>query len=124
MTVRPFSGKVGITLFLLLIAAGLVLASCIPRSDEVINTSFALAPGTRYGGESVVNGLSYHTRVLVRSTLRGEVTVKGEGVYLIIRHAGSDDTHYVEEGYVFRIDPPMTATHSHSITRKAQPKAW
>lgn len=67
-----------------LLGLALVVMCLIPVTsvEEVINTSFTVNPGTEYGPPKV--GTGYHTRILGKSVLRGNITVEGGGVYLII----------------------------------------
>lgn len=73
--------------------------------DTVINVSFTLEPGTKYGPYDV--GTYYHTRILSKVRLRGEVFIKGGGIYLTVRGyntQGLEDV-YIEKHYSFKIDP-------------------
>jgi hypothetical protein len=63
--------SIGVTLFLF----SLLIAT---RTDTVIDTSFVLEPNEKYGYD---NGTSYHTYVVSKSTLLGEVLVENGGVY-------------------------------------------
>jgi len=90
MRIWPSLGKrtgkgvlVGLSLTLIGLALFFIALFPVTRIDEVINTSFALTPGTRYGPYDA--GTVYHTRVLVfKSVLRGEIIIEGEGIYLTV----------------------------------------
>ncbi|MFQ5822120.1 MAG: hypothetical protein ACE5I5_19225, partial [Candidatus Heimdallarchaeota archaeon] len=94
-------------LFLTLIGLTILLVSSIPvtSSEEAINTSFAVSPGTTYGSPNV--GTGYHTRILGKSVLKGEVIIEGNGIFLTV--TGYNSNHlknlYVTGRYSFRIDP-------------------
>ena len=104
-------GKLGkgslVGLFLTLIGLTILLVSSIPvtSSEEAINTSFAVSSGTTYGSPNI--GTGYHTRILGKSVLKGEVIVEGEGIYFTA--TGYNSKHleniYVTGRYSFRIDP-------------------
>ena len=68
-------------LFLTLIGLTILLVSSIPvtSSEEAINTSFAVSSGTTFGSPNI--GTGYHTRILGKSVLKGEVIVEGEGIF-------------------------------------------
>ncbi|MCJ7768374.1 hypothetical protein MUP79_08290 [Candidatus Bathyarchaeota archaeon] len=99
--------RVSVGLFLALIGLASILISAIPvtRVDEVIDTPFALGPGSEYGPYD--SGTYYHTRVFIyKSVLKGEVLVEGEGIYLTV--SGHNTQHlrniYVGERFSFAID--------------------
>jgi len=94
-------------LTLLIIGVSLLLPSALGagRTETVIDVSFVLAPGNTYGPYS--NGTYYHTRVLSKPTLTGELTVHGA----IIRFTaeGFNTQHLknisVSRSYGFTINP-------------------
>jgi hypothetical protein len=85
----------------------LLLVCSIPVTsiEEVIDTSFVVDSGAEYGPPNP--GTNYHTRVLGKSVLRGEVLTEREGVHLTVR--GYNTQHlvdiYVEGHYSFAVDP-------------------
>jgi hypothetical protein len=97
--------KVG--LLLILTGLSLFLISSIPvtRTDEAISTSFTLSPGSKYGPYD--EGTYYHTRVLTKSMLEGEIKVEGDGIRLTA--SGYNAQHisdvYVRGRYSFTISP-------------------
>jgi hypothetical protein len=96
---------------MILIGLAILLFSLIPVTsvDEVINTSFKVTSGTKYGPNDI--GTSYHTRIgipiLCKSVLKGEVIVEGEGIYLTVKFYNTEHLNdiYVKERYSFVIDP-------------------
>ena len=97
-----------IGLSVVLIGLTLFLIASIPvtRVDEVINTSFSVAPGTKYGPYDA--GTVYHTRVLIfKSILKGDMTVEGQGLYLNVNGCNAQHLQgvYVKEGMSFVIEP-------------------
>lgn len=90
-------------------ASGLaVLLVCsIPVTDieKVIDISFVVGSGVEYGPPDA--GTGYHTRVLGKSILRGEVLVEGEGIHLTVH--GYNTQHLadvcVEGRYSFVVNP-------------------
>jgi len=93
--------------FITLSGLAIMLICLIPVTsvDEVINTSFIVSPGTKYGPNDA--GTSYHTRIMGRSVLKGEVNVTGEGIYLTVNfyNTGHLKNIYVKGRYSFAIDP-------------------
>lgn len=89
-------------LLLLLFGSSLFLLSFFgaTRSDTVIDVSFALEPGKK-------QETYHHTRVLSKSTLTGEVSVKGGGIYFTAY--GYNTQHlenvYISHNYSFVISP-------------------
>ena len=97
---------VGLSLTLIGLALFLIAWLPVTRIDEVIDTSFALTPGTNYGPYDA--GTVYHTRVFVfKSVLRGEITVEGEGVYLTMNgwNVKNLQNTYVKGEKSFMIEP-------------------
>ena len=94
-------------LLLLVIGATLFLWSLVKTNvDTVIDVSFTVDSGTKYEPYDG-SGIYYHTRVLSKSALSGEVFVQGEGIYLTVigyNTQGLSDV-YVETHYGFKIDP-------------------
>jgi len=94
-------------LFITLIGLTILLVSFIPvtSSEEAINTSFAVSPGTTYGSPNT--GTGYHTRILGKSVLKGEVIIEGDGIFLTVTGYSSKhlENIYVTGRYSFRIDP-------------------
>jgi hypothetical protein len=101
---------VGLPLVTLGLAALLVCSIPVTTIEAVIDTSFAVAPGTEYGPPNT--GTSYHARVhfkgvLGKSVLRGEVLTEGEGIHLTVRGYNAEhlaDT-YAERKHSFLVDP-------------------
>ena len=85
----------------------LLLACLIPVTsvDEVINTTFIVSPGTKYGPNDA--GTGYHTRILGKSVLKGQVIVEREGIYLTVNFYNTAHLKniYVKEQYDFVVDP-------------------
>lgn len=75
------------------------------RTDTVIDTSFVLEPTEKY--RPYENGTYYHTHVISKSTLMGEVTVEGEGVYFTAE--GYNTQHlkniFINQNYSLVIEP-------------------
>jgi len=94
-------------LFLTLLGLTILLVSSIPITsiEEVIDTSFTVPPGTTYGPNDA--GTSYHTRIIGRSVLKGEVMVEGEGIYLTVNFYNTEHLRniYVRGRYSFIVDP-------------------
>jgi len=99
------STRVGFLIALL--GLGILLVCLIPVTsvDEVINSSFTVSPGTKYGPYDA--GTGYHTRILGKSALKGEVIVEGEGIYLTVNFYNTEHLQdvYVKGQYSFRVDP-------------------
>jgi len=95
-------------LFLTLLGLAILLFSAIPITsiEEVINTSFRVPPGTRYGPPDA-GTIGYHTRIFGKSVLKVEVLIEGGGIYLIA--SGYNAQHltglYGEGLYSLTIDP-------------------
>lgn len=93
--------------FITLIGLAIFFIWLIPVTnvEEVINTSFAVGPGTKYGPNDA--GTSYHTRILGKSALKGEVIVEGEGIYLTVNFYNTEHLKniYVKGRYSFVVDP-------------------
>jgi len=93
--------------FLTLLGLGVLLVSSIPvtSTEEVINTSFTVSPGGKYGPNDA--GTGYHTRIFGKSVLKGELTVEGEGIYLDVGFYNTEHLRniYVKGRYAFVIDP-------------------
>ena len=101
-------GRLTLTGSLLASFGLVVLLICsipITSAEEVINTSFTVAPGTKYGPNDP--GTGYHTRIFGRSVLKGIVVVEGEGIYLTAGFYNTQHLNniYVEKQYGFVIDP-------------------
>lgn len=67
----------------------------VTSGEEVINASFTVAPGAKYGPNDA--GTGYHTRIFGKSVLKGEVFVEGEGIHLT---AGFYNTEHLRDIYV------------------------
>ena len=97
--------------FLTLSGLALLLICLIPVTsvEEVMNTSFTVSPGTKYGPNDP--GTSHHTRIhfkiLGRSVLKGEGIVEGEGIYLTVNFYNTEHLNniYVKGQYSFTVDP-------------------
>lgn len=100
-------GKTIAGLILTLLGLSLLSMALIPvtSAEEVINASFTVDAGNKYGPYD--NGTTYHTRVLGKSILEGEVTVSGEGIYLTGNGYNTQQLKdlYVKDSYSFVIDP-------------------
>ncbi len=93
-------------LFLTLIGLTILLISSIPvtSSEKAINTSFTVNPGTTYGSPNV--GTSFHTRILGKSVLKGEVIIEENGIFLTVKGYNSKhlENIYMQGQFSFRID--------------------
>ena len=97
--------------FLTLSGLALLLICSFPVTsvEEVINTSFTVSPGTKYGPNDP--GTGYHTRIhfkiLGKSVLKGEVTAEEEGIYLTVNFYNTEHLNniYVKGQYSFTVDP-------------------
>lgn len=90
---------IGLTLFLIALIP-------VTRIDEVINTSFTLAPGTIYGPYNA--GTYYHTRIwIIKSALQGDIIIEGEGAYISVNgfNAGELRNIYLKGEKGFTIEP-------------------
>jgi hypothetical protein len=88
------------------LASILISAFPVTRVEEVIDTSFILGPGSKYGPYD--SGTCYHTRVFIyQSVLKGEVLVEGEGIYLTVNGSNSQalQNTYVSRRINFAINP-------------------
>jgi len=76
------------------------------RTNTVIDISFVLEPGEKYG-PPYKNGTYHHTRVISKSTLIGEVLVEGGGINFTAN--GFNTQHLknvlINQSYSFVIDP-------------------
>lgn len=102
---------IGLTLFL-------IASIPVTRVDEVINTSFTLAPSTKYGPYDT--GTYYHTRVFIfKSVLRGDILIEGEGVYLTVNGYNTQELRNIyvkgEKSFVIELaDDQYTFTFDNS----------
>ncbi len=97
---------VGLSLTLIGLTLFFIAWFPVTRTDEVINASFSVPQGTKYGPYD--SGTVYHTRVFIfKSVLRGEITVEGEGFYLTVNGWNVKDLHgiYVNGEKSFAIEP-------------------
>ena len=96
---------VGLVLLLLGSSLFLLSLSSVTRADIVIEVSFVLGPGEKYGPDE--DGTYYHTRVISKSTLTGEVVVEGGGINFTSN--GYNTQHlknvFVDQNYSFVINP-------------------
>lgn len=94
-------------LILLLLGAGLFLSSLLKTTTiyPAIDTSFVIEQGETYGSDN--EGTYYHTRILGKSVLNGEVSVEGEGIYLtaIGTNAYEIENIFIDNYYNFTINP-------------------
>jgi hypothetical protein len=92
-------------LILLLLGAGLFLSSLLKTTTiyPAIDTSFVVEQGEMYDDE----GTYYHTRILGKSVLNGEISVEGEGIYLtaIGTNAYEIENIFIDNYYNFTVDP-------------------
>lgn len=92
---------------MVLLGSTVLLICLIPITsvEEAINTSFKVSPGTKYGPNEV--DISYHTHVLGKCILEGEVFVQGEGIYFTADFYNTEHIKgiYVIGRYSFVIDP-------------------
>ncbi len=75
------------------------------RTDTVIDISFLVEPGEKYGPYD--NGTYYHTRILSKSVLIGEVLVESGSINVT---ANGYNTYHlrnilIDQDYSFAIDP-------------------
>lgn len=124
--------------FIALLGLALLLICLVPITsvEEVINTSFTISPGAKYGPNDP--GTGHHTRIhflLDKSVLKGEVIVEGEGIYLTVNFYNTDHLNgiYVEGQYSFTIDPAddlyvfffdNTEGHIESLVRFRLEEIW
>lgn len=125
--------------FLTFSGLALLLICSIPVTsvEEVINTSFTVSSGTKYGPNDP--GTSYHTRIhfkiLGKSVLKGEVFVEGEDIYLTVNFYNTEHLNnvYVKGQYSFRVDPAddlyvfifdNTEGHSESLVKFRLEEIW
>ena len=124
--------------FIALLGLALLLICSVPITsvEEVINTSFTISPGAKYGPNDP--GTGHHTRIhliLDKSVLKGEVIVEGEGIYLTVNFYNTDHLNgiYVEGQYSFTIDPAddlyvftfdNTEGHIESLVRFRLEEIW
>lgn len=89
---------VGLTLF------GVTLIP-VTRVTEEIRDTFVVGVGSSYGPYDA--GTVYHTRVLVKSALKAEVFVEGNGIYLTVNGYNTQDLRsvYIDESKTFVIEP-------------------
>ncbi len=112
--------KFGLPLLLVLVGAAISFVLLTPRAERVIQASFTLSPGGRYGpydDDRHPNGnrTYLHTRLFVKSTLKGEVAVEGGTILLTMRGSnveriGGSQTHgpsavSIDGRYDFTIRP-------------------
>jgi len=83
----------------------LVCSIPITSAEVVIDISFTVPPGSKYGPNDA--GTGYHTRILGKSILEGEVLVEGGGIYVTAGFFNTQhvDNVYVDRQYNFVIDP-------------------
>ncbi|MFQ6064124.1 MAG: hypothetical protein ACE5L6_01475 [Candidatus Bathyarchaeia archaeon] len=96
---------VGLILLLLGLSLFVVSFFSITRTDTVIDISFVLDPGEKY--EPYGNGTYYHTRVISKSTLSGEVVAVSGGINFTAN--GYNTQHlknvFINQNHSFIIDP-------------------
>ena len=94
-------------LILLALGASSFLLSffSVARTETVIDISFVLEPGRKYGPYE--NGTYHHTRVISKSTLTGEVAVEGAGVYFTANGYNTEHLRnvFINQNYSFVINP-------------------
>ena len=102
MRKRAFVG-----LILLLLGAGLFLSSLLKTTTiyPTIDTSFVVKQGEMYGPDD--EGTNYHTRILGKSALKGEVSVEDGGIYLTIEGTNTNELKsiFIDNYYNFTVDP-------------------
>lgn len=125
--------------FLTLSGLAILLICLIPVTSvgEVINTSFTVSSGTKYGPNDPRTG--YHTRIgipiLSKSVLKGEVIVEGEGIYFTVYGYNTQhlNNNYVKGQYNFTVDPAddlytfifdNTEGHSESLVKFRLEEIW
>ena len=83
----------------------LVCSIPITSAEVVIDISFTVPPGSKYGPNDA--GTGYHTRILGKSILEGEVLVEGGGIYVTAGFFNTQHVNnvYVDKQYNFAIDP-------------------
>lgn len=94
-------------LVLLVLGVSLLLLSVLSfnRTDTMIDISFFLEPGEKYGPYE--NGTYYHTRIFSKSVLIGEVLVESGSINFTVN---GYNTHHlrnvlIDQDYSFAIDP-------------------
>jgi len=89
-------------LILLLLGAGLFLSSLVVVTTiyPAIDTSFVI----EQGDDEETN---YHTRLLGKSVLKGEISVEGEGIYLTAEGTNAYEIKniFIDNYYNFTINP-------------------
>jgi len=75
------------------------------RTDTEIYLALELEPGSKYG--PYANGTAYHTRVISKSKLIGEVDVEGGGVYFTANGYNTENLKnvFIDQRYSFTVDP-------------------
>jgi len=124
-----------VSFFITLLGLAILLICLIPVTsvEVVINSSFTVSPGLKYGPPNV--GTNYHTRVLSKSVLRGEVIVEGEVIFLTVYgyNARNLQNFYVKNRHTFTIDPAddlytfifdNTEGHSEGLVKFALEEIW
>jgi hypothetical protein len=99
---KPVVGLVLLSLGVTLFLFSFLIAT---KTDTAIDTSFVLEPTEKYGPYE--NGTYYHTHVISKSTLMGEVIVEGGGVYFTAN--GYNTQHlkniFINQNYSLVIEP-------------------
>ena len=99
---RPVAGLVLLSLGVAFFLFSFLVAT---RTDTVIDNSFALSPNEKYGPYQT--GTYYHTHITTKTTLLGEVTVKGESINLTVN--GYNTEHLknisIDQNYSLVIKP-------------------
>lgn len=94
----------GLTLSLFGISLFIISVIPVTRTAEVIDASFTLAPGEQRGPYD--DDTYYHTKVLVKSALKGEITVDGGAIHVTAKGYNIKNLDRCFEGaYSFTIVP-------------------
>jgi hypothetical protein len=75
------------------------------KTSTVIDVSFVIEPSKKY--EPYEDGTYYHTLVLTKSVLIGEILVEGEGIYFTANGYNTKELEnvYINQNFSFIIDP-------------------
>jgi hypothetical protein len=95
----------GVALLLLGSLVFLLLFPTATTTQTVVDISFVLGPGEKY--EPPKNGTMYHTRVVSKSALTGELVINGSSINLTVYGYNTQHLNgiFVNQNYSFVINP-------------------